>query len=265
MADLDDNDGLAPLFAGSAALGSAERAAVEEEEAWILGVGEERIRSGAIAVDVDAAFSGVGYAYLNDGAAIYVESRRIIEGEADLSGLPRSLHPLAVRLIHTCGMTDIVSDLDASDGALARGRRALESGAPILCDVEMVAKGVIARRLPAGNRILCKVAGKATARRADKLHTTRSWAAMDLMASEIDGAVVVVGNAPTALFRILELAGEGGPRPALVIGMPVGFVGAAESKQALAESGLDYITVHGRRGGSALAAAGVNALMGGIA
>ena len=214
--------------------------------------------------EASASAAATGFAYLNDGEAIRAESRRIIEAEADLAVLPPALRPLAVRLVHACGMTDIVADLEASEGALERGRRALGAGAPILCDVEMVAKGVARRRLPAANRIVCKVATAAAARRAARLGATRSWAAVDLMAADLDGAVVAVGNAPTALFRVLELAAAGGPRPALAIGMPVGFVGAAESKRALAGSGLDYIAVHGRRGGSALAAAAVNALMGGI-
>ena len=206
-----------------------------------------------------------GYAYLNDGAAIVRESRRVIEAEADLTGLPGALRPLALRLIHACGMTDIADDLEASEGAVERGRRALEAGAPILCDVEMAAAGVIQRRLPAANRVLCKVGSAAAAERAADLGVTRSWAAIDLMADDLDGAVAAVGAAPTALFRILELAAAGGPRPALVVGVPVGFVGAAESKRALAASDLDHVVVHGRRGGSALAAAAVNALAGDLA
>lgn len=263
MARLDESGALGALFAGAPDLGDDERRTVEREEAWVLGVDRPGIRAGATTVDVDGLFAGP-FAYLDDPAAIYRESRRIIETEADLSRLPADASALAVRLIHTCGMTDLPRDLALSKDAVAIGRRALEAGAPVVVDVEMVAKGVIARRLPARNRIHCKVASKAAAQRAEKLGTTRSAAAIDLLAKELDGAVVAIGNAPTALFRLLEIVAAGGPRPALVIGMPVGFVGAAESKRALAASGLDHIVVHGRRGGSAMAAAAVNALMGGI-
>ena len=203
-------------------------------------------------------------AYLRDPDAIYRESRRLIEGEADLSRLDNDVRPLAVRLIHACGMTDLIDDLALSSGAVARGRLALQAGAAILCDVEMVARGIIASRLPAGNAVLCRLNDPAVPDLAKTHATTRSAAAVDLWDGHLDNAVVAIGNAPTALFRLLEKLDEIAVRPALVIGMPVGFVGAAESKQALAESGLPYITVHGRRGGSALAAAGVNALMGGI-
>ena len=200
-------------------------------------------------------------AYLNDGAAIAHESRRIVRAEADLSGLAPSLRPLAVRLVHSCGMTDIVACLDASPGAVAAGRRALAAGRPLFCDARMVASGIDRRRLPAANRIVCKVATAAATRRAARLATTRSWAAVDLWGRALAGAVAVVGNAPTALYRLLEIAERGGPRPALTVGMPVGFVGAAEAKRALAASGLAFVTVHGRRGGSAMAAAAVNALL----
>jgi len=229
----------------------------------VLGVDRPGIRAGREKIDVDALFPSA-FAYIDDPEAIYRESRRIIEGEADLSHVPVEAHALAVRLIHTCGMTDLPRDLELSKDAVARGRAALEAGAPVLTDVEMVAKGIIARRLPAANKVLCRVAAKAAADRAANHGGTRSAAGIDLLASQMEGAVVAIGNAPTALFRVLEIVAAGGPRPALVIGMPVGFVGAAESKRALAQSGLDYIAVHGRRGGSAMAAAAVNALMGGI-
>ncbi|MEM7119833.1 MAG: precorrin-8X methylmutase [Pseudomonadota bacterium] len=202
--------------------------------------------------------------YLRDPDAIYRESRRIIESEANLARLDDDTRPLAVRLIHACGMTDLVGDLALSPGAVARGRQALEAGAAILCDVEMVARGVIASRLPAGNAVVCRLNDPAVPDLAKTRATTRSAAAVDLWDGHLDNAVVAIGNAPTALFRLLEKIEDGDARPALVIGMPVGFVGAAESKLALAESGLPFITVHGRRGGSALAAAAVNALMGGI-
>jgi precorrin-8X/cobalt-precorrin-8 methylmutase len=202
--------------------------------------------------------------YLRDPAAIYRESRRIIEAETDLAAWPEDARPLAVRLIHACGMTDVVDDLEMTPGAVLQGRQALEAGAAVLCDVEMVAHGIIAARLPAANKVICTLNDSRVPAQTERLATTRSAAAADFWQPDLAGAVVAIGNAPTALFRLLELVGAGGPRPALVIGMPVGFVGAEESKRALAQSDLAYITVHGRRGGSALAAAAVNALMGGI-
>jgi len=202
--------------------------------------------------------------YLRDPEAIYRESRRLIEAEADLAGLADDARQLAVRLIHACGMTDLVGDLDVSPGAIGLGRGALEAGAAVLCDVEMVARGIVAERLPAANRIICTLNSARVPTLAKRHRTTRSAAAVDLWGDDLEGAVVAIGNAPTALFHLLEVVADGAPRPALVIGMPVGFVGAAEAKRALAESCLAYVTVHGRRGGSALAAAAVNALLGGI-
>jgi len=263
FAHLDETGTLPAMFAGAPDLTDEERRIAEREEGWVLGVDRPGIRAGREKIDVDALFPNA-FAYIDDPEAIYRESRRIIESEADLSHVPVEAHALAVRLIHTCGMTDLPRDLDLSKDAVARGRAALEAGAPVLTDVEMVAKGIIARRLPAANKVLCKVAAKAAAERAASRGGTRSAAGIDLLASQMEGAIVAIGNAPTALFRVLEIVAAGGPRPALVIGMPVGFVGAAESKTALAQSGLDYIAVHGRRGGSAMAAAAVNALMGGI-
>ncbi len=201
-----------------------------------------------------------GFRYLNDGPRIYAESRAIIEAESDLSGVPLPLRELAVRLIHSCGMTDVVDDIDASPGAVTAGRAALEAGAPVLCDVAMTARGIIARLLPRKNRIVCTIGQSEVQCHAERSGTTRSWAAADLWGAVTQGAVVAIGNAPTALFRVLERAPS--YRPALVIGMPVGFVGASDAKLALAASGLDYVTVHGRRGGSAMAAAAVNALFG---
>ena len=202
--------------------------------------------------------------YLSDPAAIYRQSRRIIEAEADLAAWTADERPLAIRLIHACGMTDVVHDLDLVSGAVSLGREALGAGATVLCDVEMVAHGIIAERLPAGNKVVCTLNHADVPARAERLRTTRSAAAVDLWIDQLAGAVVAIGNAPTALYRLLELVDGGAPRPALVIGMPVGFVGAEESKRALAASDLAYMTIHGRRGGSALAAAAVNALAGGI-
>jgi precorrin isomerase len=200
--------------------------------------------------------------YIHDGNEIYRHSFAIIRAEANLSMLPPDLETIAVRLIHSCGMTDIVSDLDYSPDAVEAGRTALGSGAPILCDAQMVANGVTRKRLPANNAVICTLSEPEVPTIAEKLHNTRSAAALELWRSHLEGAVVAIGNAPTALFRLLELLDEGVPKPALILGFPVGFVGAAESKAALAENsrGVPFLTLHGRRGGSAMAAAAVNAL-----
>ncbi|MEV7283373.1 precorrin-8X methylmutase [Streptomyces sp. NPDC093252] len=202
------------------------------------------------------------YTYEKDGAAIYRQSFATIRAEADLTGLPADVARVAVRMIHACGMVDLVTDLAYSRDVVARGRAALLAGAPILCDVRMVASGVTRKRLPADNDVLCTLSDPAVPELAARLGTTRSAAALELWRDRLDGAVVAVGNAPTALFRLLEMIDEGAPRPAAVIGVPVGFIGAAESKDALAAhpSGLDHLVVRGRRGGSALAAAALNAM-----
>ncbi|MET8099693.1 precorrin-8X methylmutase [Streptomyces sp. NPDC005236] len=200
--------------------------------------------------------------YEKDGAAIYRESFATIRAEADLSGLPADVSQVAVRMIHACGMVDLVRDLAHTPDVVARAREALRSGAPILCDVSMVASGITRRRLPADNEVICTLSDPAVPDLAARLGTTRSAAALELWRGHLDGAVVAVGNAPTALFRLLELIEEGAARPAAVIGVPVGFVGAAESKEALTEhpSALDHLVVRGRRGGSAIAAAAINAI-----
>ncbi|MFI9271171.1 precorrin-8X methylmutase [Kitasatospora sp. NPDC052896] len=200
--------------------------------------------------------------YEKDGAAIYRESFATIRAEADLAGLPADVSQVAVRMIHACGMTDLVADLLYSPGVVAAARSALRAGAPILCDVSMVASGVTRKRLPADNEVVCTLSDPAVPGLAAELGTTRSAAAMELWRDRLAGSVVAVGNAPTSLFRLLEMVEAGAPRPAAVIGVPVGFVGAAESKQALAEhpSGLEYLVVRGRRGGSAMAAAALNAI-----
>jgi precorrin-8X/cobalt-precorrin-8 methylmutase len=202
------------------------------------------------------------YDYEKDGAAIYRESFATIRAEADLAGLPADVGQVAVRMIHACGMVDLVRDLAYTPGVVARAREALRAGAPVLTDVRMVASGVTRGRLPAGNDVLCTLSDPAVPELAARLGTTRSAAALELWRDRLDGAVVAVGNAPTALFRLLEMIEEGAPRPAAVIGVPVGFVGAAESKEALVLNphGLEYLAVRGRRGGSAIAAAAVNAL-----
>lgn len=205
---------------------------------------------------------GTVHQYEKDGPAIYRQSFATIRAEADLAGLPADVSQVAVRMIHACGMVDLVRDLAFSPDAVAHARAALRSGAPILCDVAMVASGVTRKRLPADNEVICTLSDPAVPDLAAKLGTTRSAAALELWRDRMEGAVVAVGNAPTALFRLLEMIEEGAPRPAAVIGVPVGFIGAAESKDALAAhpSGLEHLIVRGRRGGSAIAAAALNAI-----
>jgi precorrin-8X/cobalt-precorrin-8 methylmutase len=200
--------------------------------------------------------------YEKDGPAIYRQSFATIRAEADLAGLPADVSQVAVRMIHACGMVDLVTDLAFSPNAVADARAALRSGAPILCDVAMVASGVTRKRLPANNDVVCTLSDPSVPELAAKMGTTRSAAALELWRDRMEGAVVAVGNAPTALFRLLEMIEEGAPRPAAVIGVPVGFIGAAESKEALAghASGLEHLIVRGRRGGSAIAAAAINAI-----
>ncbi|MYV63113.1 precorrin-8X methylmutase, partial [Streptomyces sp. SID4931] len=190
------------------------------------------------------------------------QSFATIRAEADLAGLPADVSQVAVRMIHACGMVDLVKDLAFSPNAVADARAALRAGAPILCDVAMVASGVTRKRLPADNDVVCTLSDPSVPELAAKMGTTRSAAALELWRDRMEGAVVAVGNAPTALFRLLEMIEEGAPRPAAVIGVPVGFVGAMESKEALAEhpSGLEHLIVRGRRGGSAIAAAALNAI-----
>lgn len=202
------------------------------------------------------------YSYVKDPAEIYRRSFSTIRSETDLSGLPADVATVAVRMIHTCGQTDLPGDLAYSAGVVEKGRAALESGAPVLCDATMVASGITRSRLPAQNPIICMLGDPSVPSLAAARGTTRSAAAVELWWELLDGAVVAIGNAPTALFRLLELIDTGAPKPAAVIGVPVGFIGAAESKVALAEhqGGLEYLVVHGRRGGSALAAAAVNAI-----
>jgi precorrin-8X/cobalt-precorrin-8 methylmutase len=198
--------------------------------------------------------------YIRDGAEIYRRSFAAIRAEADLARFPADVARVVVRMIHACGMTDLPADIGYSDGVVRAARAALLRGAPVLCDAQMVASGITRQRLPAGNEIICTLSDPAVPSLAERLSTTRSAAALDLWGSRLAGAVVAIGNAPTALFRLLELVGAGAGRPAAVLGVTVGFVGAAESKLALAQSGLEYLVVHGRRGGSAMTVAAVNAV-----
>ncbi|PRF88761.1 precorrin-8X methylmutase [Burkholderia multivorans] len=200
--------------------------------------------------------------YLRDGQEIYRQSFATIRAEADLSRIPPDLEKLAVRVIHACGMVDVVYDLRFSEGAGAAGRAALAAGAPILCDARMVAEGITRARLPAGNRVLCTLNAPEVPDLARQLGNTRSAAALELWRPHLAGSIVAIGNAPTALFHLLDMIDAGAPRPALILGFPVGFIGAAESKALLADAsrGVPYVALLGRRGGSAMAAAAVNAL-----
>ena len=199
--------------------------------------------------------------YLRDPDAIYRESFAAISGDADLAALPVELRAVALRIAHACGEGAAIDDLRWSDGAASAGRQALAGGAPILTDSRMVADGIIRRTLPAENPVLCTLNLGSVRGLAAREGTTRSAAAVELWVPWLEGAVVAIGNAPTALFRLLEGLADGWPRPALIVGMPVGYVGAAEAKQALIDTApAPYIALTGRRGGSAVAAATINAL-----
>lgn len=203
--------------------------------------------------------------YLRDPDDIYRRSFEIARAETDLSRLPAVLHDVALRIVHACGAPELALALDWRGDPVRAGRRALSCGAAVLADCRMVAEGVIRSRLPGANAVRCFVGEVEAAHRARRLGTTRSAAAVDLWRPYLEGAVVAIGNAPTALFRLLEILGEAGtPRPAAILAFPVGFVGAAEAKRALAETpdAPPYLTLHGRRGGSAMAAAAVNAIAG---
>jgi precorrin-8X/cobalt-precorrin-8 methylmutase len=289
---------LAAWFAGDPNLTEEQRRVVETEEAWTLGVMAPRpsataprppsvpsrapsarrrgegLKAAALQSSPSPCVRGEGrgegqnslrYNYLREPDAIYRASFAAIRAEADLARFPAALRPLALRLAHAAGDVAILDDLVWSRGAVRAGMRVVAAGMPVLVDAEMVAAGIIRDRLAAQNRIICtlrdrKVAGIAAAQR-----TTRSAAAVELWRPYLNGAVVAIGNAPTALFRLLEVLAEGADRPALVLGFPVGFVGAAEAKEALIGfgNGLAYVALGGRRGGSALAAAAVNALAAG--
>jgi precorrin-8X/cobalt-precorrin-8 methylmutase len=201
------------------------------------------------------------YDYIRDGAEIYRRSFAIIRAESDLSRFTPEEERVAVRIVHACGMVEVVGDIAFSPGAVAAGIAALEAGAPILCDAKMVSNGVTKARLPRGNDVICTLDDPRVPGLAAEMGTTRTAAAMALWRDRLGGAVVAIGNAPTALFRLLEMLDAGAPMPACVIGMPVGFVGAAESKEALIADGrVPYLVVRGRKGGSAMTAAAINAL-----
>ncbi|MET3354507.1 UNVERIFIED_ORG: precorrin-8X/cobalt-precorrin-8 methylmutase [Xanthobacter viscosus] len=200
--------------------------------------------------------------YVRDGTAIYERSFAIIRAEADLSRFSPEEEDVAVRMIHACGLVEAARDFVFGPGVVAAARAALQAGAPILCDAQMVAHGITRARLPANNEVVCTLRDPAVPALAEKLGTTRSAAALELWRAQLAGAVVAIGNAPTALFHLLEMLDKGAPRPAAILGMPVGFVGAAESKDALAADprGVPFAIVRGRLGGSAITSAAVNAL-----
>lgn len=248
FAHLDDAGRLSALFAGDPSLSAEEKLAAEREEGWILGVVGA---GGAPAPD-----------YIRDPQAIYDRSFAIIRAEADLARFQGAEDDIAVRVIHACGMPEIAGDLAFAPGAAEAGRAAILAGKPVLVDVEMVSHGII-RRFLKGGEVHCLLNDPRTVLLAKELGTTRSAAAVTLWRPHLEGAVVAIGNAPTALYQLMEMIRDGGPRPAAILGFPVGFVGAAESKEALVASGLPFIALRGRRGGSAMAAAAVNALSGG--
>jgi precorrin-8X/cobalt-precorrin-8 methylmutase len=201
------------------------------------------------------------HAYIRDGAAIYARSFAIIRAEADLARFPSEEERVAVRIIHASGMVEIAGNIVFSHGVVTAARDALKRGAPILCDTKMVANGITRARLPANNEVICTLDDPRVPALAREIANTRTAAAMELWRERLGGAVVAIGNAPTALFRLLEMLDAGAPLPAAVIGMPVGFVGAAESKEALIADGrVPFVTVRGRKGGSAMTAAAINAL-----
>ena len=203
-----------------------------------------------------------GAAYLRDGTAIYERSFAIIRAEADLARFSPEQAEVAVRMIHACGVVELAPQIVMARDLVGTARRALSAGAPILCDSEMVARGITRARLLARNEVICALNDPRVPGLASKLATTRSAAALDLWIERLAGAVVAIGNAPTALFRLLDLLDAGAPKPAVIVGIPVGFVGAAESKEALADNSrsVPFLTVRGRMGGSAMTAAAVNAL-----
>ncbi len=204
--------------------------------------------------------------YERDPAAIYAQSFATVQREARLDRFPPGMAQLATRLIHACGMVEVADRLAFSPEAYEAGHEALQRGAPVLCDCEMVGAGIIRRYLPAGNEVIVTLNDASVPERAKEIGNTRSAAAVELWADRLEGAVVAIGNAPTALFRLLELLDAGEPKPAVILGFPVGFVGAAESKAELANDprGCNFVALRGRRGGSAIASAAVNALAAGL-
>lgn len=201
------------------------------------------------------------YDYIHDGTEIYRKSFAIIRAEADLARFDALEEKVAVRVIHACGMVEIARDIMFSNGMVAAARTALQNGAPILCDAKMIASGITRARLPASNEVLCTLDDPRVPELAKRMGNTRSAAAMELWGDRLAGSVIAIGNAPTSLFHLLEMLDSGAPMPAAVIGMPVGFVGATESKEALMQDGrVPFVVVRGRKGGSAMTVAAINAI-----
>jgi precorrin-8X/cobalt-precorrin-8 methylmutase len=249
-ARLDEAGALDACFAGGKDLAALERRDAAREEGWVLGVTEPLMR--VLEPPQEAT-------YLSDPQAIYARSWQMVRDAIDLAAIDAQLHEIAIRLVHTAGDPTVIDGLAASPGAVARARSALARGAPILVDAEMVAAGITGS--PPGG-VICTLNHESVPELAERRGSTRSAAAVDFWQPHLEGAVVAIGNAPTALYRLLELIAAGVPKPAAIIGFPVGFVGAAESKEALmAQAGVPWIALSGRRGGSALAAAAVNALL----
>jgi precorrin-8X/cobalt-precorrin-8 methylmutase len=265
FARFDAAEVLGALFARPLTLSDAQVGTAANEEGWVLGIGHENLTQ-AKESGLEQGNSAAPLNYIRDPAEIYRQSFDTIRREADLARFPDVMQPLAIRLIHACGMVDLANDIVFSVGAFEAGAQALADGAKIFCDAEMVRHGIISRLLPAGNEVVCLLNDVRVRPMAAWNRNTRSAAQVDLWASQMQGAVIAIGNAPTALFRLLELLDQGAVKPALILGFPVGFVGAAESKAELVANsrGVPFIAVQGRRGGSAMASAAVNALAGGL-
>ena len=274
FAGLDSRNGFAEHLACPSSLSDDERRIVLAEEGWIVGASTglaDPDKAGIVPamrqitnLPQPLHVAQRSMDYVASPAAIYRASFEEVQQDERLAKLSGNMRTVATRLIHSCGMPDIVDDLDWSKGAAAAGKVALQRGANVYCDVEMVRNAIIAMNLPSLNRLVCTLNGAGVEEHARSISITRSAAAVDYWGEDLHGGVVAIGNAPTALFRLLERLKETGERPILIIGIPVGFVGAAESKQALAQSDHPFITVHGKRGGSAMAGAVVNALAGGL-
>ncbi|GGM01580.1 hypothetical protein GCM10011534_24280 [Pseudooceanicola nanhaiensis] len=269
LAGLDRSGGLGALFEATADLSAEERETVAREEAWILGLGHETALVSAAGGESPPAQPRPylrTMRYEKDPAAIYAQSFATVRGEARLERFDEGMARMAVRLIHACGMVEIADRLAYSPLAFDAGRVALLNGAPVICDCEMAGAGVIRRYLPADNEVIVTLNDPRVPAIAAGIGNTRSAAATELWVDRLEGAVVAIGNAPTALFHLLELLDQGAPKPAVILGFPVGFVGAAESKAELAANprGCDFVALRGRRGGSAMASAAVNALAAGL-
>ena len=263
---LDRDVALAPMFAGPPDASADDRRLIATEEAWILGLDAPPVRPVREVLPGAVPMKRPPLRYERDPVEIYRQSFETVRKEATLDHLPEDLHPLAIRLVHACGMPEVTARLAWSEDLAEKTHAALAAGAPILCDTQAVADMVINSNLPAGNAVICTLNDPAVRDIAKEIGNTRSAAAIRLWYDRLEGAVVTIGNAPTALFHLLELLDEGWPRPSVILGFPVGFVGAAESKAELASNprGCAFATLRGRKGGSAMAAAAVNALAAGL-